>query len=80
MPNKDGTGPLGKGSMTGKGRGKTGGGGQSGTGRGRMGGQGLGVGGECQCPKCGTKAPHKRGTPCVEQICPQCGSTMVRAS
>jgi hypothetical protein len=85
MPGKDGTGPLGKGPMTGKrgmgqGAGAGRGAGQQGTGRGRMGGQGLGLGGECQCPNCGTRAPHKRGIPCFEQLCPQCGSTMVRAS
>ena len=88
MPGRDKTGPSGKGPMTGKGgvgQGSGGGGigrggGKSGMGRGRMGGQGLGLGGECQCPKCGTRSPHKRGVPCLEQLCPQCGSTMVRAS
>ncbi|HOW55279.1 MAG TPA: hypothetical protein PLR60_11575 [Syntrophorhabdaceae bacterium] len=75
MPGKDGKGPLGKGTMTGQGRG-----GQSGSGKGRMGGRGLGAGGECLCPKCGARAPHTRGTPCFEQHCPQCGSTMARAS
>ncbi len=74
MPGKDGKGPLGKGPMTGKGAGqgggRAGGAGQGGAGRGRMGGQGLGLGGECQCPKCGTRAPHKRGVPCFEQALP----------
>ncbi len=83
MPRKDGTGPTGKGPMTGKGglgQGTGRGAGQSGMGRGRMGGRGLGVGGECQCPQCGTRSPHTRGVPCYEQVCPQCGSKMVRAS
>lgn len=70
---------AGRGGGMGQGAGRAGGG-QPGAGRGRMGGQGLGLGGECQCPNCGTKAPHKRGVPCFEQLCPQCGSTMVRAS
>ncbi|OFV66580.1 MAG: hypothetical protein SBU_000547 [Candidatus Syntrophoarchaeum butanivorans] len=47
-------------------------------GRGRMGGRGLGPGGECKCPSCGTTVPHKRGVPCYEEICPKCGSRMVR--
>ncbi|OPY00807.1 MAG: hypothetical protein A4E60_02087 [Syntrophorhabdus sp. PtaB.Bin047] len=58
MPGKDGTGPTGQGPMTGKGglgQGAGRRGGQSGMGKGRMGGRGLGIGGECQCPKCGSK-------------------------
>jgi len=86
MPGKNRTGQSGTGPAAGKGggqggrMGRGGSGNQSGTGRGRMGGQGLGVGGECQCPNCGTRSPHTRGVPCFEQICPQCGSKMVRAS
>lgn len=64
----------------GAGQGGSGMGRMGGSGTGRMGGSGTGTGGECQCPQCGTRAPHKRGMPCVEQKCPQCGSTMVRAS
>jgi hypothetical protein len=81
MPGKDGTGPLGKGPMKGKGAGQGAGRGagvgQSGAGRGRMGV--FGAQGECECPQCKTKAPHTRGIPCVEQVCPQCGAKMVRA-
>ena len=32
-------------------------------GRGKMGGFGLGLGGECVCPNCGTKVSHQRGIP-----------------
>jgi len=49
-----------------------------GAGAGRM-GRGLGSGGECRCPKCGHTEPHKRGTPCYEQICSKCGEKMTRA-
>ncbi len=82
MPGKDGTGPLGKGPVKGQGarRGAGGGTGRPGMGRGRMGGRGLGAQGECECPQCGTRAPHTRGIPCFEQACPQCGAKMVRAS
>ena len=47
-------------------------------GRGRMGSFALGPGGDCVCPKCGTKAVHYRGTPCFQQKCPKCGSQMTR--
>ena len=76
MPRRDGTGPMGTGPIGGKisGRGQRQGGGQ-----GRMGRSGLGVGGDCTCPQCGTTAPHERGKPCLQQKCPQCGAPMVRA-
>jgi len=48
-------------------------------GRGRMGGFGLGPGGECICPKCGAKVPHKRGMPCYTLKCPKCSTPMTRA-
>jgi len=48
-------------------------------GRRRMGGFGLGPGGECVCPKCGTKVPHQRGVPCYQHKCPKCGTMMIRA-
>jgi hypothetical protein len=39
---------------------------------------GRGPAGFCICPKCGTKKPHKRGTPCQMERCPECGAKMVR--
>ncbi len=82
MPRGDGTGPRGQGPGTGRGMG---GGGQGpGTGRG-MGGGGQGgggfrggPGGNCICPKCGHKIPHKMGRPCPQEQCPKCGTAMVR--
>ncbi|AEE15257.1 hypothetical protein Thena_1647 [Thermodesulfobium narugense DSM 14796] len=68
MPRGDGTGPLGQGPI-GSGLGR---------GRGRMGGQGFGPGGECVCPNCGTRIPHKPGVPCVQEKCPKCGTMMIR--
>jgi len=71
MPRGDGTGPLGQGSGTGRGMGR---------GRGRMSGGRLGVGpgGNCVCPSCGTKVAHQAGTPCASMNCPKCGIRMVR--
>ena len=47
-------------------------------GRGRGGGRGLGPGGECVCPKCGTTVPHQAGQPCYQMSCPKCGTRMIR--
>lgn len=47
-------------------------------GRGRGSGLGLGPSGFCVCPKCGNKVVHQRGIPCYQQICPTCGSPMIR--
>jgi hypothetical protein len=64
MPRGDGTGPP--------------------TGRGQRGGRmrgnqpGAGPGGNCVCPSCGEKVPHKQGTPCYAISCPKCGTKMVR--
>ena len=39
---------------------------------------GMGPGGKCVCPNCGTTYPHQPGKPCTYQICPECGSQMMR--
>jgi hypothetical protein len=59
---------------------RTGRGSGQGRGAGGMGrrGSGAGPGGNCMCPKCGTRIPHKAGTPCYSEKCPQCGANMVR--
>ncbi|WP_448589191.1 DUF5320 domain-containing protein [Thermodesulfobium sp.] len=67
MPRGDGTGPMGSGQGAGQGMR-----------RGRMGGQGFGPGGECVCPNCGTRIPHKPGVPCVQEKCPKCRTMMIR--
>lgn len=40
---------------------------------------GLGPGGECICPDCGYKIPHRRGMPCSQENCSKCGGGMIRA-
>ncbi len=66
--------PRGSGLGSGGGRGRAAGGG-----RGRMGGPlAGGPGGECVCPKCGEKAPHAAGKPCIRMTCPKCGTAMTR--
>jgi len=71
MPRGDGTGPP-WGSGSAKGRSK---------GMGRMGGTkpGSGPGGECVCPACGKRTAHKRGMPCYNVPCPECGAKMIKA-
>jgi len=72
MPRGDGTGPAGQGPGTGRGLGQ----GQS-QGRGRMGGPfAAGAGGICICPRCGHKAAHVAGQPCIQRSCPKCGAPM----
>lgn len=77
--------PRGFGMGAGMGRGRGGGGGQGrsqgrGPGAGRMGGGfAAGPGGFCACPKCGEKAPHATGQPCLQMVCPKCGGPMTRA-
>ena len=39
---------------------------------------GRGPGGKCVCPNCGATWPHQQGKPCTYQICPECGSQMMR--
>lgn len=54
--------------------------GQGSAGRGRRrGALAGGPAGACVCPKCGHQQSHERGRPCVEQACPQCGTSLVRA-
>jgi hypothetical protein len=69
MPRGDGTGPP---WGSGQGMRSRGGGRIKGT------RAGIGPGGNCVCPNCGAKAPHKQGTPCYSINCPSCGSAMVR--
>jgi len=71
MPGGDGTGPFGGGSGTGRGMG---------LGGGRMGGNrpGSGPSGNCVCPSCGTKLPHRVGVACYSVNCPKCGAKMVK--
>ena len=40
--------------------------------------QNMGAGGNCHCPKCDYRAPHKRGVPCQEERCPHCGAKLIR--
>ena len=39
---------------------------------------GIGPRGDCVCPKCGHKIPHRPGKPCRDLKCPECGTTMLR--
>ena len=39
---------------------------------------GLGPGGECICTKCAKSIEHRRGVPCREEACPECGDRMRR--
>ena len=73
MPRGDGTGPRGQGPGTGRGMGRAQGGG-----RGQGGGFAEGPGGYCICPNCGERVSHQLGSPCYEQSCPKCGTTMTR--
>ena len=73
------------GSGRGGGRGMGGGGrgggrgmGGGGMGGGGRGGAGLGAGGFCVCPKCGHRAPHQPGVPCMQERCPTCAVALVR--
>ncbi len=38
----------------------------------------MGAGGRCVCPKCERTMPHRSGTRCIEERCPDCGTKMVR--
>jgi uncharacterized Zn finger protein (UPF0148 family) len=39
---------------------------------------GMGPGGECICPNCGHREPHKRGIPCYGIKCPKCDTPLMR--
>ncbi len=49
-------------------------------GRGRHVRGNAGPGGECGCPACGYREPHESGIPCVERVCPNCRTALVRLS
>ena len=34
--------------------------------------------GYCICLQCNNRIKHKRGTPCKEVTCPECGKKMIR--
>jgi len=38
----------------------------------------LGPGGKCKCSNCGTEIVHQAGKPCMNTLCPNCGSRMYR--
>jgi predicted DNA-binding protein (UPF0251 family) len=62
-------------------QGRRGSGGGQGRGRGRMGGPfQAGPGGYCSCPnpECDYQEPHRPGQPCFRQVCPKCGSQLIR--
>lgn len=40
--------------------------------------RGAGPAGNCVCTQCGNEVPHKRGVPCYEMQCPECGAQMRR--
>lgn len=78
-------------TMRGRGRGGAGGGAGRGAGGGRGSGRGQGQGagrmggarqvgpaGECVCPQCGHREAHERGVPCVQKVCPKCGTALTR--
>jgi len=38
----------------------------------------MGSGGNCHCPKCDYQARHRRGVPCQDETCPECGAKLLR--
>ena len=38
----------------------------------------MGPVGECICPKCEARIAHRRGIPCQDKHCPECGAKMLR--
>jgi hypothetical protein len=72
---------FGRGRGQGAGQGRSqgrGGGASQGGGRGGGNKPGSGPDGNCVCPKCGKKVPHVAGQRCVDQVCPDCGTNMIR--
>ena len=68
MPNRDRTGPIGRGAGLGLGRG-----------RGRMNyAFSAGPTDICICPKCKHEQQHLRGQPCNQIKCPECETLMTR--
>ncbi|AWW26203.1 hypothetical protein [Acetobacterium sp. KB-1] len=65
MPGKDGTGPIGDGSIGG-------GGGRRGQ------GNSFGAPAYCICPQCGERVAHQAGLPCTSVKCPKCQALMIR--
>jgi predicted Fe-Mo cluster-binding NifX family protein len=78
-------------TMRGRGRGGAGGGAGRGAGGGRGSGRrpGQGAGrmggarqagpvGECVCPQCGHREAHELGIPCIQKVCPKCGTALTR--
>ncbi len=37
-----------------------------------------GPGGNCVCPECDARVPHRRGVRCEEERCPKCAGKMLR--
>jgi hypothetical protein len=64
---------AGRGRGFGRGAGGSGGGGRGGGNK-----PGSGPGGYCACPKCGKKVAHVAGQRCIDQVCPDCGTKLIR--
>jgi len=78
MPARDGKG-SGNAGGRGQGQGQGQGGERGGGGRRRTptGSAGT-VADSCLCPKCGARANHEQGVPCTQNMCPTCGTPMIR--
>jgi hypothetical protein len=71
--------PTGFGMGAGRGGGRRRQGRGQGPGAGRMGeASAAGLDGVCVCPRCGEKAPHAAGEPCMQMLCPRCDQPMTR--
>lgn len=38
----------------------------------------MGPEGDCICPKCETRLPHREGIRCQDERCPRCGAKLLR--